>query len=473
MSLERKYLLIAILVTLLTRGAFLGLTALLPINPEYHANDSILYVALAKELVATGKFLRPELPGEIDQHNLTPELVRTPGYPLLLIPGVVLGQVSGITIAIQTMVSAGTAYFIFRIAMMLFQQAPIALAAALLFAIDPMSIFFNRYLLTETWGTFLITVFLYFLLRYLRQRSFKYLLAAAALVAAAAFVRPAAYFLPAAATLGLLVFGFFRQEEKKKIAVHALAFFVLSMSPLAGWQARNWALTGYSGFSAIAEINLYYYNAGAVLALKTGVPYDELQVRMGLWDLQDYFRNFPEQTHWSDAERFSFMRRAALGILAHHPYLLAKTTLQGILRFLFDPGGTKYVKLFQGESDQIQFYAYVVNHGYLKTIILMFKERPLMFWANLIPAVLLLGHYLLAAIGLVRNPPAKTAVLALTGVALYFLMVSAGPADGPRFRVAIWPIICLFAGPGWVWLYRQWFQGPRPRLGRLSRNLAK
>jgi 4-amino-4-deoxy-L-arabinose transferase-like glycosyltransferase len=375
---------------------------------------------------------------------------------------VLLDQVYGITIAIQTMVSAGTAYFIFRIAMMLFNRAPIALAAALLFAIDPMSIFFNRYLLTETWFTFLITVFLYLWLRYLHQRSPKYLLTAAVLVAAAAFVRPAAYFLPVAVTLGLLVFAFLRQEERRKIMVHALAFFILSMGPLIAWQARNWAQTGYSGFSAIADINLYFYNAGAVLALKSGVPYDELQVHMGLWNLQDYFRNFPEQTRWSDAERFSFMRRAALRTLAGHPYLWAKTTIQGMLRFLFDPGGTKYVKLFQGESDQIQFYAYVVSYGYLKTILKLFKERPLIFWSNLIPAILLLGCYLLAVIGLSRNPPTKAAVWTLAGVALYFILVSAGPADGPRFRVVILPIICLFAGPGWVWLYQQWFQGPRP-----------
>ncbi len=456
MPLERKYLLIAILATLAIRVAFLAFTAFLPINPKYHANDSIGYVALAQELVATGIFMRPDLPGEVDQRNRTYEVVRTPGYPVLLIPGVWLHHVYGVTIAMQTVVSAGTAYFIFRIAMMLFNQAPIALAAALLFAIDPMSVFFNRYLLTETWFTFLLTVFLYFLLRYLRQRSPRYLLAAAVLVAAGAFVRPAAYFLPIAVTLGLLAFGFLSQVERRKIAVHALAFLVVSMSPLLAWQARNWALTGYSGFSAIADINLYYYNAGAVLALKTGVPYDELQVRMGLWGLEDYFKNFPEQTHWTDAERFSFLRRSALRTLADHPYLLVKTSIQGILRFLFDPGGTKYVKLFQGESDQIQYYAYVVNHGYLKTILLLLKERPLMFWANLIQAILLLGTYLLAVIGLSRNPPANCALWTLAGVALYFILVSAGPADGPRFRVAIVPIICLFAGPGWIWLERQW-----------------
>jgi 4-amino-4-deoxy-L-arabinose transferase-like glycosyltransferase len=460
MTLERKYLLIAILVTLAIRGVFLGFTGLLPINPKYHANDSIQYVALAQELVATGKFIRPDLPGEVDQRNGTYEVVRTPGYPVLLIPGVVLHQVYGITIAMQTMVSVATAYFIFRIAMMLFSQAPIALAAALLFAIDPMSVFFNRYLLTETWFTFLITVFLYALLRYLRQRSPKYLLAAAALVAAAAFIRPAAYFLPIAVTLGLLVFDFLRQVERRKILVQAMAFLIVSMSPLVAWQARNWALTGYSGFSAIADINLYYYNAGAVLALKSGVPYDELQVQLGLWGLEDYFKNFPEQTHWSDAERFSFLRRSALRTLADHPYLMVKTSIQGILRFLFDPGGAKYVKLFQGESDQVQFYAYVVNHGYLKTILLLFKERPLMFWANLIPAILLVGTYLLAAIGLYRNLPANSAIWTLMGVALYFILVSAGPADGPRFRVAIVPIICLLAGPGWIWLYRRKWRRP-------------
>jgi hypothetical protein len=147
--------------------------------------------------------------------------------------------------------------------------------------------------------------------------------------------------------------------------------------------------------------------------------------------------------------------RSALRTFADNPFLLIKTTLQGMLRFLFDPGGAKYLKLFQGESDQIQFYAYVVNHGYLKTILVLFKEKPLMFWANLVPAVLLLGYYLLAVIGLFRNPPDRAALGALIGVALYFLVISAGPADGPRFRLTIVPIICLLAGPGWVWLCRR------------------
>ena len=57
----------------------------------FYAPDSGNYVKLAQTLSETGRF---EKQGE-------PELVRTPGYPLFLVPGVIIGHVEGVTIVLQ------------------------------------------------------------------------------------------------------------------------------------------------------------------------------------------------------------------------------------------------------------------------------------------------------------------------------------------------------------------------------------
>ena len=89
-----------------------------------------------------------------------------------------------------------------------------------------------------------------------------------------------------------------------------------------------------------------------------------------------------------------------------------------------------------------------VDHGIVAVVGRLFKERPVLFWSNLLLGLLLGLYYLLSAIGLLSGRFDAPAAVLLLAVAAYFVLVSGGPAGENRFRLPIMPIVCLFAGAG-------------------------
>jgi Dolichyl-phosphate-mannose-protein mannosyltransferase len=79
-----------------------------------------------------------------------PEILRTPGYPLLLIPGLLLDRLELVTISLQIMLTCLTMYMVYRIAQLLFECENAAIVAAALFAIEPVSILCTSKVVTDT-----------------------------------------------------------------------------------------------------------------------------------------------------------------------------------------------------------------------------------------------------------------------------------------------------------------------------------
>ncbi len=140
----------------------------------------------ARKLIESGQFA----------NSVQPEIFRTPGYPLLLIPGILLGQQELVAIFIQIMLSCFTIFLIYKIALAIWGESKIATFCALLYAIEPVSILWLTLLMPETLFTALITLFIYLLIKYFTEKSWKYLLCAAITLAASIYVRPIGYYLP-------------------------------------------------------------------------------------------------------------------------------------------------------------------------------------------------------------------------------------------------------------------------------------
>ena len=137
-------------------------------------------------------------PGDLPSTAL-PELLRLPGYPLFLIPGLVASQPELIAIALQLLLSAATIWLFMTSSC----PGPIDVprrGAAFLAAIEPMSIVFSCMLMTETLFTFLLVLSVQRLLRYLATESLAALVQTALLLAMAAFVRPVGDALPPSKT---------------------------------------------------------------------------------------------------------------------------------------------------------------------------------------------------------------------------------------------------------------------------------
>src|SRR2546421_2403629 len=139
-------------IAVVIRGSFaLGAWLVTKDRTVFHVPDTGSYLAPARDLLAHGTFTR----------DGRPELARTPGYPLLLVPGIWLGSVEATTIALQIVLSALTVAGVFVLARLVFNDGPVALLAAGLYSGDPLSAIYTTILVSETlftagagWGPF-------------------------------------------------------------------------------------------------------------------------------------------------------------------------------------------------------------------------------------------------------------------------------------------------------------------------------
>src|SRR5208282_468120 len=326
-------------------GIALLLRTLLPILGYCHTHDVTIfytpdtasYVVPARELVVHHRFFS----------DGSPEIIRTPGYPLLLAVGLLLGRLELASVTLQILLSCLTVYMVYRTASLLFEREEIALIAAGLYAIDPLSILFASLLAAETLFTAVVAVGVYYLVKYMKRQSLRDLLVSACALAASVYVRPIGYFLPMIVAPGLAAWALFTHRQNKlRVLAHAYVFVIVSVGLTGLWQVRNKVEIGYSGFSAIAGDNIYFISGASVLAAQQHVPYYEMRDRLGYQDQRAYFRKHPEQKTWPAAQRVYYMNLAGEHILLGGPLTYARIYFDGVLRATFDPASTEFLRFF-------------------------------------------------------------------------------------------------------------------------------
>src|SRR5262249_6385213 len=133
-----------------------------------------------------------------------PETQRTPGYPAFLaIVYAVFGERPAAVSVVQILVGIATIALVFEIGRQL-ADPETALVAALVFALDPVSLTFHEILMAEATFAFLVTAAAAAGLRALSTRGSATAAAVGFFIALATLVRPASYFLalPVALVLG-------------------------------------------------------------------------------------------------------------------------------------------------------------------------------------------------------------------------------------------------------------------------------
>ncbi len=416
----------------------LVIRAFIPLYVEFVTDDpdafyevySYQYLEPAKNLIKSGQFTA----------NAAPEIYRPPGYPILLIPGILLNHVPLVTILIQILLSCLTVYLVCEIAMVLFGRAETAMLCAGIYAVDPLSVIFSSLIMPETLATFVLSLFLLFLFRYLQEESVIQLSLAAIALAATVYVQAIAYFLPVWIASFLAFFAIKRRSGIR--VLHALIFLVISMSLIGVWQVRNRVETGYSGFSTVFDKSLYYAQAASVLAKLEG-KHDFRE----LWNLMD--RKVSEHSA-GFREQFEYMRQEGTLLTLAHPLTYAQIHIRGILRTLFGAEAHTYIrllKLFHGTEGAWQE---LISGNLLDAV--RHHSDKLTYAAILIIAGLgltVMMVYLFASVALFSNkllyaPP----VICSLWVVIYWLVITGGPHGYARYRHAVMPIICVLAGYG-------------------------
>lgn len=416
----------------------------------FHSPDTGSYIQPTQELLSVGTF----------SVNGKPALKRTPGYSLILAPGIAANHVEVVTIALQILLSSLSVWLVFLISLEIFASYRSALIAAWLYAIEPLSVLYTSKLLTETWFGTLLLLSMYFLIRHLKlQRTegglfTKWLFLAAAALAGSAYVRPIAYFLPMFIFLGwvlIILIGCWTKRAGS-LAVKltpAIVFILVSMSLIGAWQVRNEVQTGYSGFSAVPDVNLYFYLGAATLASIEGKSYYDVQQSLGYNNDEIYFSRHPDQKQWPEAQVYRFQREEGRRILLQAPMNYIKIHLTGMLLAVFEPGGVEYLKLFKLYKEGGGQLGAIHDRGLISVSVDLFKRNALFLWSNVVLALYLFAVLGFAVVAVAqRMVRTKTGVLLLFWVLIYLIMISGGPQSHSRFRHPIMPVLCILAGVG-------------------------
>ncbi len=425
------------------------LRSLLPVIGYFHAHTTMIfddadthtYVTPARELAAHYRFYS----------DGSPEIIRTPGYPLLLVPGLLLHHLSLITLAIQVTLSSLTVYLVYLTAKLLFIREHVALVAAIFYAVEPLSILYTSQLLTETLFTTLSTLWLYFFLKYLKSYCLSYLAISAIVLAASVYARPIGYFLPMILAAGLATIALIAPHASRCVhIVHAIIFSVITIGLLIPWQLRNKFETGYSGFSGISAVNMYFYLATSVLAVQQQMPFFQEQRQLGYLNNKVYFARHPEQTSWSLAQRLNFMNSEAHRVLLTNKSTYFWIHLVGIVRVLFDSGATNFLIFFGFYKHGGGLLGNLNDGGIVRTVRAISLQHPLLFWSNALLFPFELVYLLGAAITIFSRRIFEPAIITTTLIVVYYLVISGGPAALGRFKHPAMPIISILAGCGLI-----------------------
>lgn len=431
MQARRKSLGWILLLALVLRGAVaIGAWSATGRSVSF-AIDTITYVGLAEDLLAYGTFT---FRGE-------PHVIRTPGYPLLLVPGVALGHVQGVTIAIQILLSLLTTIGVCALGRALSRNDRVGLVGAALFAIEPASIALTVYMLTETIAATLLVWAVYLSVRYSQSARAAHLIGAMLLFVTAAYVRPVTLFLPAC-VVGFLALRALFARQWRGVA-HAVLAGTLAFALLAPWSLRNRAY-GFPGFSAISAMAAYFYGGAQILVEQKGISQHEQALQMGWKGGEDwvdddrYLQLHPEQRTWSRGQRYAYMRREGMKVMKGNLPQYAVIHAKGMFYTLISSGGGELGALFGLPWPKVRFAERVQQGG--------ISARDLLHVGL---GVFLLLLYLLAAYGFV-SMRWTAAVLIVVGSAAYMIAAAGGTFGETRFRVPVMPLVCAMAGVGGV-----------------------
>ncbi|KMY68305.1 hypothetical protein AAU61_00945 [Desulfocarbo indianensis] len=379
--------------------------------------DSGSYQAAAHAFLQTGRFA--DSPEEPDQ----PMLARTPGYPALLAALYALGggERLGAPLA-QSLMSLALLALVMLAARALWGERA-ACAAGLLQAFDLLGVAYSQFVLSETAFTLLLAgaALLAVLAARQRQWSAGQALGLGALLALATLTRPVTYYLIWPVLLICLFQARAFQGSWRKAVLTALLVFLPWLLLVGGWQARNYATAGTARFSSIQEINLLFYRAAQIEALRQGVSLGAAQENLA--------RQAQAGMEKGSAGRLDAYGRLGREIILSHPWLFIRVTAEGMARTLLGPG----VEAFRQWGGGAWFW--------LAALVLSCLQLLALYLGT--------ASWLLAW----RREPAWAPHLVVWLILFYLLIVSAGPESYSRFRVPLMPLLAIYGGRGWQLLW--------------------
>lgn len=401
--------------------------------------DSHDYLALARNL-RRGAFAR-------DAAGAVPDIKRTPGFPLFLATfGPERPHLAALALAL---ISAGTPLLVLQLARELELSETAGRGAALVLALDPLSIVSGQLILTEalfTLQVLLAVIGLAALLARLRRREglpFTLVLATSAAIAIATLTRPNGLLLWP--LLGLLVLETGRRFGGRAFALALLAV-ALGTAPVGAWLIRNRIVSGGWVLTTIGATNVLEYRGAAADASGRGLSWLERREQLRRQYGDDDRRRPPVAAR----ELAGRKMRAGLELMARNKLAVAKQTGRALVVMGLLPGAGAVTRATGIHEGGTGLYGALVQ---LDTAAIQRALDRLggSLW-GILAVVLVTGvaHglvLLLVGYGLPQSARSP-AGLAMILVIATLLLPASGPEAEPRFRVPAMPFVAILAGIG-------------------------
>jgi len=221
---------------LLATAAALALRLFFLWRFSFVEGDSLIYGDIARNWLQHGAFAMTE------GGALVPTCIRLPGYPAFV---ALVWKIAGIdhymaVMVVQMFFDVGTCYLVAAMAsLVLWERA--AMAAFLLYALNPFTTNYVATPLSETLAIFFSALALLFAVRGIIEKHRRCWIFCGLAVAAGVLLRPDAGIL-LAAICAYLVIEFFRRPDKLRIASCGILLVMVSLAPLVPWTLRNWRM---------------------------------------------------------------------------------------------------------------------------------------------------------------------------------------------------------------------------------------
>ena len=477
--------------------------------------DSYDYEKLASSLLQDSDYKQYWSLGNISR----PEIFRTPGYPALLVgaswlaPQTDLGQspwtgpgmfVDPATPALKIILSFQVLLDLHLVMLTFFLGRSLAghgvgLLGALLQAVSPLAAVASCRILSDGVFAFMLIAAVVLLLRHFRTGGWWSLLSAALMMGAACYVRPVGFAF--SAVMALVVFCSRRSTGILPVSTRAvsalslkqrttgetpvelmgetpmprpktrprrsfctLAFAAVIVCCVTPWVARNAIVADYWGFSSFATDSIYLYSAAEVEARRQGVPVEDVRDQFNcaegwdhcLWDIATRPELSTAPCFLTSGGLARYRWAKAREIIFAHPWQYAGIHLRGDVAFWL-PGATDALEVMGYTSGGKGTLDVLHRQGLVAAARHYFGgDTMAMVLAGVMVGLLLVRYVGVILCGLWRL---RGRTMMAGGWLCLLLVLTAcllpGPANHPRFRVPVEPILSVAAAIGYLSLL-QW-----------------
>lgn len=421
--------LIAFLLRIVAFGIFLSIVPDFPMI----GSDSTHYVRDAERLIEFGRFL--------SQDMQEPNSLETPLYPLFLAAVLLATRSLLVASFLQNIIAGLSVVLVFRLTARIFTKK-VAVLASLLFALDPIGIFYSNYIVTEPLFIFLA------LLSSLALIKEKYFFSGF-LLGMTALARP----------IGVILFPFFvlypvfRSGTIKKS--FRMAFVVtLGFVLITGlWMLRNKILFDRWELSVAVSWQFYHSHAPHFYAYMNGIPEREAELifvqRMSEIVPEEYRDEVLREK--AGSLRYSpYMWQVSLDYIKEHPFNFAVFHAVKTLPFFFSDGlgeVARDVNLVTSKDPSIT--AFLLNGDFegIREALLADRVSFVIFLAGFSFWVLMNIFMIIGFVRAFARGSGAEAILFACFI-LATAVVAGGAVAHPRYRYSVSPFIFILAALG-------------------------